>query len=165
MLACPNYTKAIDVWAVGCIMAELFGRKPLFPGSDYIHQLKIISDIVGTPEEGDLDFISSDRARNFMMELPRKERIPFAELYPSVSAEGLDLLEKMLQFHPKKRITVENALIHPYLCPSLASPDEPVCPRQFQFSEEGDELDEKSLKQLIFKEISDVHPAGMDDSK
>ena len=107
MLACPNYTKAIDVWAVGCIMGELFGRKPLFPGNDYIHQLKIISDIVGTPAEEDLDFITSERARNFMLELPRKTRIPFNEIYPDIPAEGLDLLEKMLQFHPRRRITAE----------------------------------------------------------
>ena len=80
-------------------------------------------------------------------------------------AEGLDLLQKMLQFHPKKRITVEAALTHPYLCPSLASPDEPVCPRQFQFNEEGDELDEKTLKQLIFKEICECHPDNKQEKR
>ena len=44
MLSCQEYTKAIDVWSVGCIFAELLGRKPIFPGDDYIHQLTIICD-------------------------------------------------------------------------------------------------------------------------
>lgn len=41
MLSCRVYTNAIDVWSVGCILAELLGRKPLFPGDDYIHQLQV----------------------------------------------------------------------------------------------------------------------------
>ena len=48
MLSCQEYTKAIDVWSVGCIFAELLGSKPLFPGDDYIHQLRIITDVLGT---------------------------------------------------------------------------------------------------------------------
>ncbi len=44
-----EYTKAIDVWSLGCIFAELLGAKPLFPGDDYIHQLRIIVDVLGTP--------------------------------------------------------------------------------------------------------------------
>jgi serine/threonine protein kinase len=45
MLSWKEYTKAIDVWSVGCIFAELLGRKPLFPGKDYIHQLNLITDV------------------------------------------------------------------------------------------------------------------------
>lgn len=46
-LVLQEYTKAIDVWSVGCIFAELLGTKPLFPGDDYIHQLRIIVDLLG----------------------------------------------------------------------------------------------------------------------
>ena len=42
-----EYTKAIDVWSLGCIFAELLGTKPLFPGDDYIHQLRLIIDVLG----------------------------------------------------------------------------------------------------------------------
>ena len=49
MLSWKEYTKAIDVWSIGCIFAELLGRKPLFPGKDYIHQLNLITDVIGTP--------------------------------------------------------------------------------------------------------------------
>ena len=54
MLACPNYGKAIDVWSVGCILAELLGRSPIFPGADYIAQLRIICEKLGRPTVNDL---------------------------------------------------------------------------------------------------------------
>jgi serine/threonine protein kinase len=61
---------SIDVWSVGCIFAELLGRKPLFPGKDYIHQLKLIIQVLGSPAEEDLVFISSDKARSYIKGLP-----------------------------------------------------------------------------------------------
>ena len=45
LLSCEDYSASIDVWSVGCIFAELLGRKPLFPGKDYIHQLKLIIQV------------------------------------------------------------------------------------------------------------------------
>jgi serine/threonine protein kinase len=54
MLSVQNYNEAIDVWSVGCIFGEMLGRKPLFPGNDYIHQLKLITKFIGKPSEEDL---------------------------------------------------------------------------------------------------------------
>ena len=47
------------MWSVGCIFAELLGRKPLFPGKDYIHQLNLITDVIGSPEEEDVNSLVS----------------------------------------------------------------------------------------------------------
>ena len=55
--------QAIDVWSVGCIFAEMLGRKPLFPGKDYIHQLNLITDVIGTPGEEDIQYIQSEKVR------------------------------------------------------------------------------------------------------
>mgnify|MGYP003961724439 CR=1 FL=1 len=101
MLSCQEYTKAIDVWSVGCIFAELMGRKPLFPGDDYIHQLQIISDVLGTPNDDDLVFVTSDKARRFMKSQAFKQKVPFSTLYPSkpdgsgANPVALDLLDQM----------------------------------------------------------------------
>ena len=63
MLACQDYDTSIDMWSVGCIFAELLARVPLFPGDDYIAQLRLICDKLGRPSDGDLEFITSERAK------------------------------------------------------------------------------------------------------
>ena len=80
MLACREYTRAVDVWSVGCILGELLGRKPLFPGNDYIHQLQIIADTVGSPPTEELHFITSEKAMRFMKSQPRKKKVPFSTI-------------------------------------------------------------------------------------
>ena len=57
--------------SVGCILAELLHRKPLFPGKDYIHQLKLIIKTLGSPSDDDLEFISIPKARAFIKAMPR----------------------------------------------------------------------------------------------
>jgi mitogen-activated protein kinase 7 len=61
MLSFQNYTKAIDIWSVGCIFAEMLGGKVLFPGKDYVHQLNLILNILGTPDEETIRRIGSPR--------------------------------------------------------------------------------------------------------
>ncbi|CAN0051556.1 unnamed protein product, partial [Choristocarpus tenellus] len=61
MLSVQNYNEAIDVWSVGCIFGEMLGRKPLFNGNDYIHQLKLITKLIGKPSEADLWFVTNPR--------------------------------------------------------------------------------------------------------
>lgn len=45
LLNCSEYTAAIDMWSVGCILGEIVSREPLFPGKDYVHQLKLITEV------------------------------------------------------------------------------------------------------------------------
>jgi len=45
LLNCSEYTSAIDVWSVGCILGEIMTREPLFPGKDYVHQLRLITEV------------------------------------------------------------------------------------------------------------------------
>lgn len=110
-----EYAAAIDMWSVGCILAEIIGRKPLFPGNDFIHQMQLIIDTLGSPEEADLDFISSEYARKYIASLPHRPKVDFATLYPHASACAIDLLERILVFDPRRRISVDEALAHPWL--------------------------------------------------
>jgi len=165
MLACQEYSKAIDVWAVGCIFAELLGTKPLFPGDDYIHQLKLIVEVLGSPGEDDMAFIKSSRARAFMAKQAGKPRVPWATLFPKANPVGLDLLERMLTFNPGKRITVEEALKHPYLASLHCEEDEPVCPTTFNFDFENYPLTKRNLQLLMFEQIARYHPESMDREK
>lgn len=45
LLNCSEYTGAIDIWSVGCILGEMMTRQPLFPGKDYVHQLRLITEV------------------------------------------------------------------------------------------------------------------------
>lgn len=45
LLNSSDYTAAIDVWSVGCIFMELMDRKPLFPGRDHVHQLRLLMEV------------------------------------------------------------------------------------------------------------------------
>mmetsp|Transcript_8038 Transcript_8038/g.16230 ORF Transcript_8038/g.16230 Transcript_8038/m.16230 type:complete len:384 (+) Transcript_8038:80-1231(+) len=153
MLACQDYTKAIDIWSVGCIFAELLGRKPFFPGEDYINQLTIISKKIGKPPKSDLDFVSSDKAKRFMMRLEDKPARPLTSFFPKATPEAIDLLGKMLKINPASRCDVEEALAHPYLKALHNKDDEPDAGFQFDFSFEDEVLDRIRLKELIFEEI------------
>ncbi len=73
LLSCEHYSAAIDMWSVGCILAELLGRRALFPGKDYVDQLKMIVKTLGPPSEDDLGFITSSKARAYIRALPPAE--------------------------------------------------------------------------------------------
>jgi mitogen-activated protein kinase 1/3 len=158
MLSCQVYSKAIDMWSVGCIFAELLGRKPLFPGEDYIHQLQIICDVLGSPTDEDLHFVTSEKAKRFMRSQRFKPKRPFSTIFRKSNAKAIDLLEKMLVFDPAKRISVEEALAHPYM-ESLHNPeDEPTAGEVFDFSFEKLDLDKRTLQRLIYEEALVFHP-------
>jgi len=159
LLSCTEYTTAIDVWSVGCIFAELLGRKPLFPGKDYIHQLNLITKVIGSPTtDAELAFINSDKARRYIRSLPHHPRVDFAKLYPSSSPLAVDLIDKMLVFDPSKRITVEEALEHPYLASLHDAQDEPAAASVFEFDFETDSLSEEGVRELIYREVCAFHP-------
>jgi len=152
MLSFKCYTKAIDMWSVGCILAELLGGKPLFKGRDYVDQLNQILSILGTPDDETLTRIGSERALRYIRSLPKTQKIPFSELYPNANPLALDLLEKLLKFDPAERITVEEALAHPYLEAYHDVEDEPSHEKLFDFSFEA--LDSiEDMKRMITEEV------------
>eukprot|EP00977_Amphora_coffeiformis_P017340 scaffold5558_cov162-Amphora_coffeaeformis.AAC.6 len=161
MLACHEYSYPIDVWSVGCIFAELILRKPLFPGDDYIDQLTIISEKIGKLPEDDLDFVTSDKAKRFMRKLQNKPPMHFSLRFPGTPMDALDVLRKMLEIHPNKRIGVDEALKHPFFEPLHNPDDEPVSRRPFDFSFENDKLDRNRLRQLIWEEVGDFRPHAL----
>uniref|UniRef100_A0A7R9SVU4 Protein kinase domain-containing protein n=1 Tax=Polyblepharides amylifera TaxID=1486889 RepID=A0A7R9SVU4_9CHLO len=160
LLSCSEYTAAIDVWSVGCIFAELLGRKPLFPGKDYVHQLNLITRVAGSPSEEDLQFINSEKARRYISSLPHHPRVSLQALYPNSCRHAIDLIDKMLVFDPSKRITVEQALEHPYLASLHDISDEPCAVERFEFEFECENLREDFIRDLVYKEAMEWHTAS-----
>ncbi|KAK0587843.1 hypothetical protein LWI29_029874 [Acer saccharum] len=158
LLNCTEYTAAIDIWSVGCILGEIMTREPLFPGKDYVHQLRLITELIGSPDDASLGFLRSDNARRYVRQLPRCRKQQFATRFPNRSRGAIDLLEKMLVFDPNKRITVDEALCHPYLSSLHDLHDEPVCPRPFRFDFDHSSCTEEHIKDLIWKESVKYNP-------
>ncbi|GAA94555.1 uncharacterized protein L969DRAFT_103018 [Mixia osmundae IAM 14324] len=157
MLTFKEYTKAIDVWSVGTVLAEMLSGRPLFPGRDYHHQLTLILDVLGTPSLDDFYAIQSHRSRDYLRALPFNKRRPFSTIFPNANPLAIDLLDKCLTFNPKKRITVEEALAHPYLEPYHDADDEPnadpLSIEFFAFDHSPTPLSREELKELIYEEV------------
>jgi mitogen-activated protein kinase 1/3 len=77
ILNASEYSKAVDIWSIGCILAELIGRHPLFPGDDYLDQVQKIIAILGTPSHNDLAYIGNESAIKYIKSLPKRSRINF----------------------------------------------------------------------------------------
>ncbi|KAF8450272.1 Pkinase-domain-containing protein [Boletus edulis BED1] len=120
------YGPEVDMWSAGCIMLELFTKKPIFQGNDEIHQLDVIYRIFGTPTPERWPGIT---------ELPWYELVKpkevvqdhFRELFQKwLSPAGLDLAEQLLTYDPAKRVTAAQALEAPYFKDELPPPELPV---------------------------------------
>ncbi|XP_024926819.2 mitogen-activated protein kinase 3 isoform X2 [Ziziphus jujuba] len=107
LLNSSDYTAAIDVWSVGCIFMELMNRKPLFPGKDHVHQMRLLTELLGTPTESDLGFVRNEDARRYIRQLAPFPCQSLATVFPHIHPLAIDLVDKMLTFDPSKRITEE----------------------------------------------------------
>lgn len=145
-------TITVDVWSVGCILAELLGGKPFFKGRDYVDQLNQILHYLGTPSESTLARIGSPRAQEYVRNLPYMSKIPFQQLFPRANPDALDLLDRMLAFDPSQRIGVDEALEHRYLAIWHDASDEPACPKPFDFGFEIAE-DVADMRHMILDEV------------
>ncbi|XP_056389821.1 mitogen-activated protein kinase 7 isoform X2 [Hyla sarda] len=157
MLSLHEYTQAIDMWSVGCIFAEMLGRKQLFPGKNYIHQLQLIMTVLGTPSSQVIRAIGAERVRAYIQSLPSRQPVPWTDLYPQGDRKALDLLSKMLRFDPWERISVREALRHPFLSKYHDPDDEPECVPAFDFGFDKKILTKEQIKEAIVGEIDGFH--------
>lgn len=163
MLNFVQYTEAVDIWAVGCIFAEMILRQPLFPGDDYIHQLELIIKVLGTPKQQDTEFVRNRKALRFLTNLPIARSIKWRQILgPKTSDLAIDLIEQMLQFNPAKRISVLEALHHPYLATFYdVSEQIETTSMNFSFDIPDTRLTKQAILDLMKEDIDRFHPFSM----
>ena len=159
IILCPKrYTKAVDTWSVGCILAELLGRTALFPGDNYLDQIKKIIMVLGNPTDSDIDYVKDLEARKFINDLPKFDKIPFKTIYPKANPQAIDLLEKMLCFNPKQRISIEQCLEHPYFAEVRDKQMEIKSGKKFDWSFDNFELTKENVQKRVYQESLAFHP-------
>ena len=120
------------MWSVGCILGELLGGKPMFPGTSTMNQLDRIIEVTGRPSPDDIEAINSPFAGTMLESLPITQPTPLSELYQYASEDALNLLCQCLQFNPTKRITAEKSLAHPFVASFHNVAEEPSCEKEIK---------------------------------
>ncbi|XP_059193798.1 mitogen-activated protein kinase 4 [Centropristis striata] len=134
LLSPNNYTKAIDMWAAGCILAEMLTGRMLFAGAHELEQMQLILHTVPVLREED--------RQDLLQVMPSyvshgwRVKKPFSELLPEVDAQAVDFLERILTFNPMDRLTAEAALSHPFLKQYSCPEDEPTSSHPFRIEDE-----------------------------
>eukprot|EP00316_Scyphosphaera_apsteinii_P016354 CAMPEP_0119308618 /NCGR_PEP_ID=MMETSP1333-20130426/11566_1 /TAXON_ID=418940 /ORGANISM="Scyphosphaera apsteinii, Strain RCC1455" /LENGTH=375 /DNA_ID=CAMNT_0007312435 /DNA_START=110 /DNA_END=1237 /DNA_ORIENTATION=+ len=134
LLGSTCYTKAVDMWALGCIISEMFLGKPLLPGTSTMNQLEKIFEVTGMPSDADVKAINSTFAETMISSLastgqPSEARHNLHAKLKGLGTpdEAIDMISNLMHFNPDKRLTVEEALQHPYMAQFFTG-SEQACP-------------------------------------
>ncbi|NP_001351540.1 mitogen-activated protein kinase 9 isoform X4 [Macaca nemestrina] len=162
-----GYKENVDIWSVGCIMGELVKGCVIFQGTDHIDQWNKVIEQLGTPSAEFMKKLQPT-VRNYVENRPKYPGIKFEELFPDwifpseserdkiKTSQARDLLSKMLVIDPDKRISVDEALRHPYITVWYDPAEAEAPPPQIydaQLEEREHAIEE--WKELIYKEVMD----------
>ncbi|CAD6211695.1 unnamed protein product [Miscanthus lutarioriparius] len=131
-----EYTTAIDIWSVGCVVAELLIGQPLFPGESGVDQLVEIIKILGTPTREEIRCMNPNYSE---FKFPQIKAHPWHKLFGKrMPPEAVDLVSRLLQYSPNLRCTAVDACAHPFFDelrdPKVCLPSGRPLPPLFDFT-------------------------------
>jgi serine/threonine protein kinase len=163
ILSWKRYSTAVDIWSVGCILGELINRRPVLPGTSEEEQIQLIIDLVGSPDKDLIEQIQVPKNKEYIQSLPKSSPKDFKSLFPGANPLAVDLIKRMMTFDPLKRITIEEAMLHPYMNALHFPDDEPTTDPVscFDFDFELYNLTKEDYKDLIYEEIMINHDENL----
>lgn len=127
-LAPENASFSCDIWSVGCILFELLMKKKLFEGNSTLDMLQKFVDAIGNPKDDDLFYVKNPKTIELMDSIKKVGDSNIDNLLQNASSDEIDLFKSMIKWNPTKRISVEEALNHPYFKKFHDPLDEPSAP-------------------------------------
>ncbi|KAM0911811.1 hypothetical protein ACQ4PT_013230 [Festuca glaucescens] len=121
LLQASVYSSAVDMWAMGAIIAELFSLRPLFPGSSEADEIYKICSILRTPNQHTWAK-GLQLAASIHFQFPQSESIQLSEMVPSASEDAVNLISWLCSWDPCKRPTAVEVLQHPFFQPCFYIP-------------------------------------------
>jgi mitogen-activated protein kinase 1/3 len=157
-----HYGAAVDIWSTGCVFAEMINRRPLFQGTDYIAQLKLICESIGVPDMSETqECFENKEAVNFIVAMDIKNPKGVANLISSDDSNAFDFLGKMLAFSPQARATAATLMEHPFLKALHDPNDEPSCPTMFTWEyDTTDDISKEKMRELFIDEAASFSEAS-----
>lgn len=111
-----TYTSAVDMWAAGCILAELVSGRPLFPGQSTMDQLERVISFTGPPSQAEVESMDSSFTQTMLSNLSySRPKMTLEEKLDGAPPDAIDLVRQLITFSPMKRPTAEQCLNHPYV--------------------------------------------------
>uniref|UniRef100_A0A673BCT1 mitogen-activated protein kinase n=1 Tax=Sphaeramia orbicularis TaxID=375764 RepID=A0A673BCT1_9TELE len=157
ILSWMHYTQTVDIWSVGCIMAEMLQGKPLFKGSDHLDQLTEIMKITGTPTQEFISKLESDDAKSYIKSLPKVEKKDLQKVFSTANPQAVCVLECMLLLDPECRVTAAEALSLPYFS-EFRETEEETEAQPYDHSLDNTDLPLDQWKRHTFTEILSFKP-------
>jgi cyclin-dependent kinase 7 len=148
-----HYSGAVDVWSVGLVFAELILRVPWIAGETEVHQINLICQAIGTPNEENWPGVS--KLPEYTVPSPATPLRPkehYLGNFGTVGLDGVDLIMKMLLLDPRKRITARAVLEHPWWASEPKPTKKQDLPKK---REEGFKLGDDTKRRI----------AGLDDER
>lgn len=152
-----TYGRGVDMWSVGCILAELINGNPLFPGKSTMGQIQLIVELLGKPTPEGIAAMDSSNTKAVLANIKIEAMIPFSSAFKTTDPVVLDFLKRALDFNPNRRMTVDEALAHEYVRPFRELAEEITIPytitlphndRKFSIDYYRNALFDESIKQI-----------------
>jgi len=152
------YSKSVDMWALGCVLAEMVTRKPFFPCATNKELLDRIVNTFGTPTAEEINKFPESKYKTCILQATRK-RQPLELLLPTASPDVVDLLKHLFIFDPDKRITAEKALKHALMIQLHDIDEEPSYPLFIEKERNGEtQVGLQQSRDFLWEEIQLFDP-------